>query len=471
MWSKKCDARRKEQETGEFDVVEMYKRSKTEGNRMDVADFVGHVTVTTMESRGGGRAVVATQDLKAGELLVLAKPFASVFEEDFHGSQELHIVLNLITDTSHGKCHGYLISKIATILFGEPVKADLIYHLYSGPNFSKSPSRYPPDNTKPSSQHEDTPLFNDQVAVDVARIQAVASFNCFAPKPLSPVVIEERVKNKNKTEERLKRPSALYTFPSLFNHSCVPNCSQDFIGDVIVIRALQDISQGTELTLSYGNAGNTFEKRKEHLKKWFDKCDCALCEVERLDGAAACETRERVVAQIKQAATKPETRSSAQEAKRYLKEIQGTYRSSTDSRLPRIALYEAHFHLGNQLEALGNIVELVEEHIKGVRALGVNVIDDSISGPLQPGKRVTALPIEIDGVPYVPGGLAIWACLSLTTHFLHGFGDKIRAERWLRAARWMVNVMHGGGDELFKIMYEEQLDLWSILDFNRLIGP
>ncbi|KAG8931579.1 hypothetical protein FRC02_002507 [Tulasnella sp. 418] len=467
-WSAKCDARVREQETGDYEVVGIYRRSKSEGVRVDVADFVGNIEVASMKSRGGGRGVVATRELKAGELLVVAKPFASVFEEDFQGPKEMLMVFNLMTDTTDAKCHGYLISKITTMLFSDSSRADLIYHLYAGPSLDKPPSTYPPETNMTITTHQSSPLFNDQVAVDVSRIEGAASFNGFSPTPLSPVNTMED--DNRKDMDKLNSPSALYTFPSLFNHSCVPNCTQVFLGDVMMIRALQDIPEGTELTVSYGNDGNTYQKRIKHLKKWFNKCDCSLCEAERSDGAAANKTREEVLTKIKKAKQKPATRNSLQEAKRFVSQVQATYKGSTQSRLPRVALYTAHFHLGNQYRELGQNFELIEEHINAIKALGVKVIDESTSGPVRAGKKGKDLPIETDRAPSTPGNdEAVMTCLRLTAHFHRGLGDNVRAERWLRAARWIDNVRHGGGVALFTILYEEVLELWEISDFNRAV--
>lgn len=66
----KCNQRIKEKETGDYDWVSLVNQAAVPSSRIDIADYTGPIQVVPMENRGGGRGVVATRDIKTGELLV-----------------------------------------------------------------------------------------------------------------------------------------------------------------------------------------------------------------------------------------------------------------------------------------------------------------------------------------------------------------------------------------------------------------
>eukprot|EP00771_Trimastix_marina_P002724 gnl/Trimastix_PCT/3879.p1 GENE.gnl/Trimastix_PCT/3879~~gnl/Trimastix_PCT/3879.p1 ORF type:complete len:564 (+),score=68.11 gnl/Trimastix_PCT/3879:130-1821(+) len=71
---------------------------------------------------------------------------------------------------------------------------------------------------------------------------------------------------------------AVYPQSSLFNHSCAPNCSFERVGRTQVIRAVQDIPSGTEVTLSYTPLVWPTSVRHPHLESiYFFPCGCPRC--------------------------------------------------------------------------------------------------------------------------------------------------------------------------------------------------
>ncbi|BGP34114.1 hypothetical protein JCM10296v2_005929 [Rhodotorula toruloides] len=69
---KRIERKMRETNKGEYDWRELEKQAKT-NLRLDVGNFVGTVKLVKMEGRGGGRGVVATRDIEAGELLIVDK--------------------------------------------------------------------------------------------------------------------------------------------------------------------------------------------------------------------------------------------------------------------------------------------------------------------------------------------------------------------------------------------------------------
>ena len=82
----------------------------------------------------------------------------------------------------------------------------------------------------------------------------------------------------------------LYPKASLFNHSCRPNCVVSFDGPVLVVRAIQPVKAGEELTIAYVELYAPREVRRQELreKKGF-YCTCWRCETDTAGEIAIVE--------------------------------------------------------------------------------------------------------------------------------------------------------------------------------------
>jgi hypothetical protein len=67
---KKCEQRIKEKETGDYDWVHLREHGLVPGIQLDVVDYKGPIQIAAFGNRGGGRGVIASRDIKIGELLV-----------------------------------------------------------------------------------------------------------------------------------------------------------------------------------------------------------------------------------------------------------------------------------------------------------------------------------------------------------------------------------------------------------------
>ncbi|RWS30885.1 SET and MYND domain-containing protein (SMYD)-like protein [Leptotrombidium deliense] len=75
----------------------------------------------------------------------------------------------------------------------------------------------------------------------------------------------------------------LYALPSLFSHSCDPNCYQYFKGSKIRILTTKRVEAGEEVTISYGPSFRvcSYEERQKKLENTFCfRCFCSYCELE-----------------------------------------------------------------------------------------------------------------------------------------------------------------------------------------------
>jgi len=70
----------------------------------------------------------------------------------------------------------------------------------------------------------------------------------------------------------------LYPLAALINHSCDPNCVAIFDGREVFIRAIEDIPEGSEISISYIETASSRDQRQSELKSsFFFKCKCNRC--------------------------------------------------------------------------------------------------------------------------------------------------------------------------------------------------
>ena len=70
----------------------------------------------------------------------------------------------------------------------------------------------------------------------------------------------------------------LWVNPSLFNHSCAPNCAFFVIGDFCFVTTTRDIKPNEELTVPYCSGHLTYTERQHALLTRLDKGFCCQCE-------------------------------------------------------------------------------------------------------------------------------------------------------------------------------------------------
>jgi hypothetical protein len=75
LWIKKCGQRIKEKQTGQYDWADISEQEMSKAPRIDVSEYQGPIQVVSMKNRGGGRGVIATRDIKMGEVLVSGVSF------------------------------------------------------------------------------------------------------------------------------------------------------------------------------------------------------------------------------------------------------------------------------------------------------------------------------------------------------------------------------------------------------------
>ena len=71
---------------------------------------------------------------------------------------------------------------------------------------------------------------------------------------------------------------ALYSAPSLLNHSCRPNTVQLFNGRYLILKAKRDIGPDEQLFITYTDTLQLLSERQRELQKGYNfTCACERC--------------------------------------------------------------------------------------------------------------------------------------------------------------------------------------------------
>ncbi|KAL2194430.1 hypothetical protein P885DRAFT_42685 [Corynascus similis CBS 632.67] len=167
----------------------------------------------------------------------------------------------------------------------------------------------------------------DGPVVDVFRVHDIVARNAFGAG--------------SKDGQEGGASAGLWIRAAYLNHSCVPNAEREFVGDLMVIRAIKNIAAGEEIVHSYDESG-VYEARQQALMTtWGFECTCALCAAEKGDDAAVREKRAKLVKEgdefLKSAGSSTNKRLAIVKAKRLLAAIDETYDEKKYRGLPRLA--------------------------------------------------------------------------------------------------------------------------------------
>lgn len=112
-------------------------------------------------------------------------------------------------------------------------------------------------------------------ASQLARIVQYNSFSSMGPL-LSPRVVLKQTEKNTQDEQKLRGQESfeadnVYLAPSFLNHSCEPNAHRSFFRDdssIVFIKAIKDIAEGEEVTISYMDILANFEERQAGTAPW-----------------------------------------------------------------------------------------------------------------------------------------------------------------------------------------------------------
>ncbi|CDO73769.1 hypothetical protein BN946_scf185015.g97 [Trametes cinnabarina] len=440
-WIDRCRDRLRESYIGSYDWPSLFATARRK-IRLDAANFRGPIQVQSMKQRGGGRGIVTTRDVQTGELLLVAKPYVSVYASDLPGNQYI-VTLDLLSKTTREPTDSLLLSRIVEKLYGNPDLHNEVFHLYAGPAYPRPPVTYPP---APSTTIAVDPL-NPRVDIDIARLEAICTYNNFCPFRLDGPRIDKQAK-----------PAGLYTFASMFNHACIANATWYCIGDLMVIRAAEPIPLGTEVTIPYCVEESYIDRQAILRKHMLDKCDCRLCEEDRRDGEARLRRRHELKSRLDADGVMS---ASLAEVRTLEQDISATYVPTRGSLRPLSAL--ALHVVAEKLRMSGgarHMRESIQYDTRALECYGFVLARDAGRSPT--GSK---LPITNDRIPTATSFMEpadIMLRIACTYYMLR---EEANATNWLKAALWLTDVSVGGGKELFMLIHEETLVRMDIQSF------
>ncbi|KAH9912040.1 hypothetical protein B0H21DRAFT_774158, partial [Amylocystis lapponica] len=433
-WIIRCQQRTRESRTGEYDWARLFKLSLTDPHLDDVADYQGPIEVRQVQGRGGGRGVVATRDIKVGELLLVSKPFVSIYEQDLRAGGHT-VAINLLTSRTESRTQSATVSHAIQKIYGNPELHALVFNLYAGPDYPPPPLSYPPIIPRAPIPVD---LLSPNVDIDVAQLEVIYSKNNFAPFSFRPETFSITGGVQSTID---KAGPAMYLLPSLFNHACAGNAIWYCIGDIMLIRATEAISAGDEITMPHVTdlAYESYEERAVSLQNHMPNgCDCWLCK-ENLKDTQETRTRRHKLAgelQIHKWGSQVKLRSLE-------KQLAATYSSS---RGPVRPLMTAIQHaMADNSSTPG---EAVTQYKRALQSLGVVLLDKSAGTP-PASTNSPGLPIVTDRVPFAEKFIEpIIIIIKMVSGFL-GLRDEKTASSWLKAALWILDMTIGGGKDFF----------------------
>ncbi|KAK4700681.1 hypothetical protein P7C70_g5558, partial [Phenoliferia sp. Uapishka_3] len=273
---KRISAKLEQAQSGNYDWVHFFKSSFAgdDSCRHDVADFVGPCRIAKVAERGGGRGVLATEDIKPGEVLLLERAFACEFPSLNHHTLAMDFQKGVIRTATQTQLVATIIAKV----MDDPSLLKVINALYAGENMP-GPSDFP------TATLGDLDSDSESCDIDTARVEGVCSFNSFGGLPSRKISNSAGV---DEPDSSSKASGALFARSSLFNHSCVPNALWTMYGDVIVIRSRIAIKSNDEIFLPYFDALDPGTRKDSGMRKFFpnskNPCACALCVADQIDG-------------------------------------------------------------------------------------------------------------------------------------------------------------------------------------------
>lgn len=309
-------------------------------------------------------------------------------------------------------------------IYATPPLAAQVLDLYAGNRFQGTP--LPPLNYTELDYYSNPLAFH--MDIDIARIEEILDLN-------SPNTIDIDKKHS---------PVFLFILLSYLNHSCACNTFTAYYGDIVTVRAIQDIPKGEEITREYAFEPS-YSRRMFLLSKYFDQCNCEICEADR----AEVPKLDRLVEDAKTIPTKEFTVSMARDL---VQKMQNMYRPSRECIRPGLAFaYQQlasalpEFCGTTQAELKKSQKDQIKARIGFLEASGLTVIDkgmhdfSSDSSSDKTTQTTAKLPISPQNIFKWPDNCSK-QCVSIATNFLC-LGLHSRAKMWLQASLWSMFLL------------------------------
>ncbi|WWD17729.1 hypothetical protein CI109_102170 [Kwoniella shandongensis] len=427
--------------------------------RSDVADFVGPIKVTYNPKRG--RGIVTTEDVVVGDLIMVSKAIAEGYPAAANGVS----------------VHGFQFDNTFHIRAGAAhLICQAIHRLVDDPSMSKAWSGLLSSGEQAGSTIDrPSPVVTEEqrlkdiwhpARIDVnEKIFPAYDVNAFTGNIQSSAPLTDS--DMDNTSKAAEFPLFLFGLPSLINHSCLPNVSQVFLGEVAYIRPVVDLPEGTELTISYVFIEKSYYERMEQLDDWAIGCSCQLCVLDRKDDHfERQELMEKTHARLEKTskalvktgyespAAKKESRQTLVALYKLEDEVEKTYAKGR----PRSTKIE--------LGTVWKTIAILAAHVDLEESIKAEVASLECYGlvPATQAQRNTH-GRSIQAFTYAPpGGGAVIVSLLKISKMYYELNNTDEGRAWARTAFWAHEILVGGGMPRFAQRYAGYLPKWDEKD-------
>mmetsp|Transcript_18402 Transcript_18402/g.46290 ORF Transcript_18402/g.46290 Transcript_18402/m.46290 type:complete len:608 (-) Transcript_18402:357-2180(-) len=251
------------EKSGSYDIRGMIKEVKS-NRRAFHASFVSDAVALGVEipkaDIGSYRGCLASENIGEGALLCASKAFCFVPPSAHDLQTEMDLRWGILSEGSQS-----MISAEAVLLLSRrPILGELLYSLSCSGDYSKQ---------------------SDLEKINLARIHDIVSCNAFGSQFEDEMSVDLAKINGGESAgsfeaNRLLQGGGICLNESLFNHSCVANCSWSLVGDHMFIHSTRAIAKGEELCIRY-RAGSSFEDTGKAFRNWGIgggfQCLCSRC--------------------------------------------------------------------------------------------------------------------------------------------------------------------------------------------------
>lgn len=304
------EARLKEQTIGTYDFKKLSLNLSQARSRIDVASYFGKTKVK--DTPNAGRGLFATQNIKAGDLIICEKAFCVVWA---HEAKKAWTAMTYdLRDSRMRATPAGLHRAVVQKLLNNPSQAEKVLDLFGD---------YEGIGKKLVTQ-DGGPI------IDTFRIHDIIARNAFGPG------------GQFGEEDATKASAGLWVYAAYINHSCLPNAQKEYIGDLMLVRTLRDVKAGEEIFHAYDESADYDTRKESLLRTWGFECSCALCAIEKAETVELRRKRRELEKDaydfvMRETATNAK-RLVVVKAKRLKKALEETYDEDKYKGLPKRAM-------------------------------------------------------------------------------------------------------------------------------------
>ncbi|GAB1310474.1 SET domain-containing protein [Madurella fahalii] len=358
---------------------------------LDHATYIGPVHVKASGSRG--RGLFTSRAVKAGDLLFCEKAFAHAFVDEegaSGGIRDTTILIDAEADSVTMGAHPDLINMVIQKLYRNPSLAPVITDLHHG--------SYEPVDT---SHVDSTPV------VDTFLVRRIIALNAFGCPVSSQQPHSRALKQDSQTRQLVNEQfhsCGIWPTASYINHSCYSNTWRSFIGDMMIVRATQDLASDTEITFWYQlPTTDGYLEHQGKFRTWKFKCDCAMCQDAQQTSEGIFAKRKSLRADLV-GCIQIFKQTSAAKVGAIIAAIAATYKRPAHE-VPRLAVWDIQLALAGAFWQHLQPIETIELALGALASLGYDIDGGSL-----PRKRNTTIVVRRWGL-MVNGVINCWILL------------------------------------------------------------